>query len=223
MIRGALSFAPLLRRWIGSKIEAVPVSSPFHYLVHADSLISLDEARAHLEACRQIASEYTAGRPGDYFGSDVSAPARKLSDDELAAVFDVRRVRAAFQTPEIAIDPEALAAIVRAYVRTIPEISLRLGTTVNTVARRNERITVEFESAGVRDREDYDHVVNASWDGRLAIDASLGLVPQRPWLWRVKHFLRVRAPGHGEALPSVTIVLGPFGDIVNYRQGDFFL
>lgn len=223
MIRGALSFAPLLRRWIGSKIDEVPVSSPFQYLVHANSMLTIDEVRAHFEACRNIAGECAADGAGEYFAQDLHAPSRELSHAELAAAFDTRRVRAAFQTPEIAIDPEALAAILRAHVRTIPEISLRLRTTVNAVARRDQRITVEFESAGVRDREDYDHVVNALWDGRLAIDATLGLVPQRPWLWRVKHFLRVRAPGHGAALPSATIVLGPFGDIVNYRQGDFLL
>ncbi len=49
MVRGALSFAPLLRRWIGSKIDKVPVSSPFQYLVHANSMLTIDEVRAHFE------------------------------------------------------------------------------------------------------------------------------------------------------------------------------
>ncbi|HEY8268436.1 MAG TPA: FAD-dependent oxidoreductase [Xanthobacteraceae bacterium] len=223
MIRGALSFAPLLRRWIGSKIDEVPVSSQFHYLVHANSMSTIDEVRAHLKACRQIANEYATGRPCEYFGSDVHAPVRELSGGELAATFDTGRVHAAFQTPEIAIEPEALAAILRIYVRTIPEISLRLRTTIRGVRLVDPRIAVEFESAGTQDSEEYDHVVNALWDGRLTIDASFGIVPQRPWLWRVKHFLRVSAPGRGEALPSATIVLGPFGDIVNYGQGNFLL
>ena len=137
MIRGALSFAPLLRRWIGSKIDKVPVSSPFQYLVHANSMLTIDEVRAHFEACRNIAGECAADGAGEYFGQDLHAPSRELSHAELAAAFDTRRVRAAFQTPEIAIDPEALAAILRAHVRTIPEISLRLRTTVNAVARRD--------------------------------------------------------------------------------------
>src|SRR5438876_6379670 len=33
MIRGALSFSPLLRRWLGKTLDGVPVSSPFHYAI----------------------------------------------------------------------------------------------------------------------------------------------------------------------------------------------
>jgi hypothetical protein len=60
-------------------------------------------------------------------------------------------------------------------------------------------------------REQYDHVVNALWDGRLAVDKTIGLQPERPWLYRVKHYLRVRVPEVASTLPSTTIVLGAFG------------
>ena len=40
------------------------------------------------------------------------------------------------------------------------------------------------------ERDDYDHVVNALWDGRLAVDATLGIRPKRPWLYRFRYGVR---------------------------------
>ena len=58
-------------------------------------------------------------------------------------------------------------------------------------------------------------VVNALWEGRLKVDASLSLAPGAPCYWRVKYgaFLSGRLP---PSLPSsFTVALGPFGDFVN--------
>ena len=51
----------------------------------------------------------------------------------------------------------------------------------------------------------------------------LGLQPERSWLYRVKHYLRVRAPEVASTLPSTTIVLGAFGDVVAYGDGSLYL
>jgi len=83
--------------------------------------------------------------------------------------------------------------------------------------------TIEVEIAGERARERYDQVVNTLSDGRLAVDKTLGLEPARAWLYRVKHYVRVRARGLAPAVPSTTIVLGPFGDIAAYGDGNLYL
>jgi hypothetical protein len=49
----------------------------------------------------------------------------------------------------------------------------------------------------------------------------MGLRPDRPWLFRWKDFLL--APGGLSGAPCTTIVLGPFGDVVAYPDGDFYL
>ena len=59
-------------------------------------------------------------------------------------------------------------------------------------------------------------------DSRLAIDAGRDLRPSRPWLYRLKYEIRLRPP-RGISLPSVTIVLGPFGDLVTYSEGTVYL
>ena len=45
--KGALNFAPLMRRWLGDGFDNMPVSSPFCYLVHNDSMVPLEALEHH--------------------------------------------------------------------------------------------------------------------------------------------------------------------------------
>ncbi len=65
--------------------------------------------------------------------------------------------------------------------------------------------------------------MNALWDGRLAIDATAGITPKRPWLFRMKYNVRLTAVPAQYQVPSVSIVLGPFGDVVRYANGEAYL
>ena len=84
-------------------------------------------------------------------------------------------------------------------------------------------LTVHARSADGATRESFDSVVNALWDGRLALDEKRGLKPRRSWLYRFKHGIRFRLPPNRPAIPSTTIVLGPFGDTVAYGDGTYYL
>src|SRR5687768_6580307 len=50
MVKGAITFAPLLRRWLGQEIDSIPVSSPFHYVIHRDSQLTVSQVEKHLRA-----------------------------------------------------------------------------------------------------------------------------------------------------------------------------
>jgi glycine/D-amino acid oxidase-like deaminating enzyme len=223
MLRGALSFAPLMRRWLGGDFDRIPLSSPFYYAVNAKSLLTVAAIQSHFDDCVNIASELGSPVGDEYFHRDYREPVRRLSAADVETTFDSRNVKAVFQTNEIAVDPEALARVIRQAIASVPEISLRLETTVQGVAMTGKEMTVTYETGGLLGRESYDHVVNALWDGRLAIDASLGQVPRRPWLWRLRRNVRVESPLADWAIPSTTNVLGPFGDIVNFGNGVFYL
>ncbi len=220
MIRGGLSFAPLMRRWIGREIDAVPVSTPFYYVVHKESLLTVEQMKSHLRAAQALAVEEECR--ADYFGVDYRKPIVRLSRGDSEALCDGRNVSAVFVTPEIAIDPEALAAKVRQRLASDPNIRCVLRTQVQAASPGPDEVRVEFERDGSRHSERYDHVVNALWDGRLAIDRTAGVHPGRPWIYRVKHYLRLRTRGLSD-MPSVTIVLGAFGDTVRYSGHDFYL
>jgi glycine/D-amino acid oxidase-like deaminating enzyme len=223
MCRGALSFAPLMRRWLGAAFDRIPVSTPFLYAVHANSLVGVEEMQRHFDDCVALAAEMRAQPGSDYFGRDIGEPVRPVRAADWASDFDPKKVKAVFRTNEIAVDPEAVARLMREHVAGIPQITLRLRTTVVTVSPEAETIAVTSECRGVRSRERYDHVVNALWDSRLAIDASYGLRPDRQWLWRLRRNLRVEGAARGADIPSVTNVLGPYGDVVNFDNGNFYL
>lgn len=220
MAEGAWSFAPLLRRWIGPAFDDVPLSSPFLYAVHRTSLLRPDAVQAHLSATHALMANLAA--PGrDYLGrGTLEAPVR-LSAIEPHLSADT--IAAAFRTPELAIDPESLAQAVRARLRADPAIRLVLRATVTSVDRTDAGGVVHFVVDGQANEEGYEHVVNALWDSRLAIDATAGITPDRDWLFRVKHYVRLKAAPAAAVVPSVTVVLGPYGDTVAYDNGELYL
>jgi glycine/D-amino acid oxidase-like deaminating enzyme len=220
---GALRFAPLMRRWLGSAFDRIPVSSPFLYAVNVASLVTVEEMRRHFDDCAAILAEAAQQPDTDYFGRDVCEPARQVAAAEWEGDFDPQQVKGIFRTNELAVDPEAMGALICDRIASVPEITLRLRTNVVGVSEDNGMIAVTADSNGIRTRERYDHVVNALWDGRLGIDATFGLRPERPWFWRMRRNLRVEADATALRIPSVTSVLGPFGDIVNFDNGAFYL
>jgi hypothetical protein len=216
MIRGALSFAPILDRLL-ARPAAHKLSRPFHYAVHRDSQRSPDELARYLDA---VHDEIEArGRSRDYFGIALHRPQR-LGASECEAVFDGATVAAAFRTAEVAVDTGPLCEALRARVAAEPNIALRLAHTVTGVADtdsdRNLGYAVDTVPAATERGETFDQVVNALWDGRLAIDAQCGIRPQRPWLHRLKYGFRFKAPA---MTVSSSIVLGPFGDTIAYADG----
>jgi glycine/D-amino acid oxidase-like deaminating enzyme len=216
MIEGALEFGPLLRRWLGPAFDEIARSDPFVYLVHRDSLLGVPEVEQHFADCTAITHEVLDGREPDYFGADPRVLPRRLGADECALAFDPATVTAAYATEELAVEPLSLARAVVTTLDTDARVRLRMATEVRAVTRLDDGVVVHTDRADER----YDHVVNALWDGRLAVDETAGLTAERPWLYRVKYFLRLRP---GSSLPSTTIVLGPFGDVVTYDDGSMFL
>jgi len=218
--KGAFSFAPLMKRWLGDEFDNVSVSSPFYYLVHNDSMLPLEALERHYNAVHAINCEDK--KNGDYFGISLNGPPTRVARSDYEGLCDPGRVQAIFQTSEIGIDPQELARLVKLRLAAEPNIRIRSNTTIVDIMQDRTGVTVASEHCGVRHFERYGHAVNALWSGRLALDAKLGLVPRRPWSFRVKYFLRLQLRQPAD-FPSTTIVLGPFGDTVNYRNGALFL
>jgi hypothetical protein len=107
----------------------------------------------------------------------------------------------------------------RAAAAASPRLTVRTGTTVLRVASgRGSRLEVGSECGGRAQTEAYDAVVNALWQNRIGIDQTLGLSAARPVLHRFKVGLHSRPSFTPGGMPSVTFVLGPFGDTVNYGR-----
>jgi hypothetical protein len=221
MVRGALSFGPLLRRWLGDAVDSVPVSRPFHYVVHRQSLLGVDEVEAHLNACSDVIRREADGSRPDYFGVDPRIAPARVGRRELVALYRPDAVRAVFRTPEIAIDPESLAALIRARLADDRTVRRHLSSRVHGVERRGAGFDVEYEDDAGPGRRRYDQVVNALGDGKLTVDRMMGLELQARWLWRIKHYVRLSVSS--ARLPCATIVLGRFGDVVAYGNRELSL
>ena len=223
MVRGALLFAPFLKEYLGLLPEHIALSSPHVYLVHNDSQRSLDYISGYFAAVHTLIEEASDGGKKDYFGADLRQAPRKWSAAEIAAVFNPATAIAAFDTEELAIDPYALAQAFRDGIAATPAIEVRLRRTVQSVGEAGGHLRIVSDGPEGLERDDYDHVVNALWDGRLAIDATLGIRPKRPWLYRFRYGLRFQSRDVFKIPLALTMVHGPFGGIVCYSNGAMYM
>jgi glycine/D-amino acid oxidase-like deaminating enzyme len=222
MMRGALAFAPFFARTLGRTDDAFLISRPAAYVVHRESQRPADQVRHYMEAVHAMLLAESHGRPGAYFGRDLRAKPRIWSDGELAAEFDTDVALAAFDTDEVAIDPGALARSVSARIEADSRIEVRLSHEVLAVDDVDCPIVLSSGPGGKR-HDRFDHVVNALWEGRLAVDSKLGMKPLRPWLHRLKYGVSFRLPPGSRLPPSATFVSGPFGEVVSYADGLTYL
>ena len=129
---------------------------------------------------------------------------------------------AAFETAEIALDTAQLAQLVRDAIARHPLIELRLGHCVESVTAQGDGFVVAGRCAAGRWAIESGQVVNALWDERLRIDQTLGLVPPPGWVHRLKYRVIAQLPQRLRQGPSVTIVLGPYGDVVVRDDGSAY-
>src|SRR4029078_4763429 len=92
--------------------------------------------------------------------------------------------RAAFDTGEIAIDTVAMAMSIRRRIAEDPRIDVRTSRKIAAVEEHGPPLRAHSTGvdSGDSDRESFSSVVNALWDGRLAIDAIRGVHPDRKWI-----------------------------------------
>lgn len=221
MVHGALCFGQVLGRWISGSDLARAASVPFTYLVMRDSLLSPAELAQRYRAIDdRIAASMP--RPGaSYLGADRHRPVRQLDKRHWQGRFDDRLVAAAFETAERSVHLPGMAVALRAALADHPRIETRFGTPIAAVQRPPDgRLRIDIGS--VPDGP-FDHVVNALWGDRLRIDATLGITTDRPFLMRRKVANYVTCAQPPGDLPSVTMVLGPYGDIVTYPDGSHYL
>jgi hypothetical protein len=91
------------------------------------------------------------------------------------------------------------------------------------VTRLPDRFCIEGSGPEGQWQLDAEQVVNATWENRLAIDETVGLRPATGWVHRLKYRVIARVPERLRQAPSVTMVLGPYGDVVIRPDGTAYL
>jgi hypothetical protein len=217
MIEGAITFAGAIDSWLPTALDwGMLRSAPFNYAVVASSMVTADELEAHY-AWVDDRLETALEGSGGYLGAGrVRRTTRARSVTSLYGP-DVTDV---FTTDEVAVDPRALAGHLIEGIEAAG-VAFLASRTVRHIERTSQGFVVDTCDADGSPRPLVaDIVVNCLWDGRLAIDADLGITPPRPWVYRLKYGVSGTNPTD---IPSTTFVLGPLGDVVQRRDGRCYL
>jgi glycine/D-amino acid oxidase-like deaminating enzyme len=214
-LHAALRFRRLLERWLGERVRRIGVSTPFVYIVAPGALRDPSQLQAFY---RRIDAAYRAELEADptldYLGRRPERLFEALTEGEATQYFARGEFQAAFSTAERAVDTDDLAAEVRAAVDATARIRFMPRHEVRRIARRDAGLVVE----GMHGNEPFAvavrQVVNATWERRLALDRTIGLPAGAGVLHRLKYRVVARLPAALRGAPSVTMVLGRYGDVV---------
>jgi glycine/D-amino acid oxidase-like deaminating enzyme len=224
MVRGAVAFAPLLDRWLGSQRWHEWRTERIHYAVMPGSLLPADELARRFEgmvATNDDIAESVAdaiAAPAHYLGDPLTGAVDRERGAPGTPLVDGAPVES-FLTEERAIDPERLARTVSRALREHPSITLLLGTEIVDADRTPGGFDVAVSDGDEMQTIRATQVVNCLWDQRIPVDACVGIEsPVKSWTYRVKHQVVVRPRPNARVAP-VTMVQGPFGDVVPRDDG----
>lgn len=223
MLMGALHFADHLARW-GIRVDDC-LSQPFTYLVHRTSQLSVDQVAAHFAEVDRLYLQLRQHTGRTYLGTSPQALFRPPDARLIARHYDGRHILGAFETAELSVDPQIVAARIRQKITDHHLIRFLGGSSVAAVRRESRGFSIECASrAGAISLRRYAKVVNALWDGRLRVDEGLGIVAERDLLLRYKLAIHLHLDRPAPSSPrSTTIMLGPFGDVVQFAPDRFYL
>ncbi|GAA1055552.1 hypothetical protein GCM10017608_29760 [Agromyces luteolus] len=219
ILPGSLVFGDRARELIGAELDGHVTREDDLYLLHRDSVVDADTMRRKFEAIGALVRRHPdAAR---YLVDVSDARVAELAPDELSAIAG-DDVVAGFRVPERSVDTRWFADRLAASVADEPRVTLRAGTTVvGAEPLRSVDGAWRIRTAD-GDDEVADVVVNALWNGRLPIDVTAGVDPEPPWTHRFRLcvFVRTRTP---QRVASALVAVGPFGDVKNYTDRDFYL
>lgn len=215
MLSGAFEFWPRLGRWID--LDASLLSDPFFYAVRPDSMLSAEEVETHFEHVAERFLKERANTGWDYLGVRHDHVFRRVGPERARRLFP--GATGVFETAERSVDTHEVARRIRAAIRQSEPVSF-ITSRVDRVDRNVDGSFTVHHTAG---SSRYDQVVNALWSDRLRIDRQLGIGHDRQWLHREKVAIHLPAGTASRALPSVTFVLGAYGDVVRFRSGRAYL
>lgn len=221
LIPGGLRFRPLVEELLDSSLTPVITAEDDIYLCHRQSVVAPDAMENYM---RQVTERVRAHPDAGSYLVDVSdCQTSRLTAAELAALTSSPDIVTGFRVPERSVETvwvaDRFVAAVAAEKRIEPRMNARV-TAVRPLADSMQGPWQVETSIGIF--APYDYVINALWQGRLAIDLTAGLRPAGVWSHRYRQslFLRTTEPVR---TPCVVIATGPFGDIKNYNQRDFYL
>lgn len=220
LLPGGLAFRDLVEELIGCSIDRAIAHSDDTYVIHRESVTSAEQAAHYFDAVAALAARHPdAAR---YLVPADGARPRRLTSSELEAHCDTRAIAAGFVVPERSVSTRWIADRFVAALDSEPRIEQRMQTRIVSVRRLSDGDSAWFVETSAGTEGPFDIVVNALWEGRLAIDATVGLSPPPTWSHRFRLSAFVTTSREVN-VPNTVIATGPFGDVKNYNGRDLYL
>jgi len=222
VIPGGLTFKPLVEELTGCSLNTTTTGCDDIYLCHRDSVVNPEALWDYSQRVAEMVRQHPDA--GNYLVDVSDCRAEKLSQKELAGITNSSDIVAGFRVPERSVATTWVADRFVDALSSEPRIKQCMNTYVKAVSPRTKN---ELNGQWHVETEDhvsdpYDYVVNALWEGRMAVDLTAGIAPTGTWSNRYRLSLFVRTTEPVEAASAI-IATGPFGDIKNYNNRDFYL
>ncbi len=225
MLEAAFRFDRAVEGLVGRPVDWAGLrSSAFRYAVLPASLRTPSDLRLAYATLQARHDQLAHDESLTYLGTRPSALWWPLPEPAAHQWLGPGVSTGVVATAEVALDLPRFCELLRAALGSAEGVERRWCHRVDDVERtaggyrlRGRTPTGEPWSmrAGV--------VVNCLWEDRMRLDARLGFRPSRPWVHRLKYRLLGELPPALRGLPSFTLVLGPFGDIVTWPSGRAYL
>ena len=221
LLPGGLAFRDLVEELIGCSIDRAIAHSDDTYVIHRQSVTSAEQAAYYFDAVAALAASHPdAAR---YLVPADRTQPRRLTSSELETNYDTSAIAAGFVVPERSVSTRWIADRFVAALDSEPGIEQRLRTRIVSVRHSTAAVdSALFVETSAGTEGPFDVVVNALWESRLAIDATIGLPPPPTWSHRFRLSAFVTT-SRDVNVPSTVIATGPFGDVKNYNGRDLYL
>jgi glycine/D-amino acid oxidase-like deaminating enzyme len=225
MLESALCFSPLLDKWCGGLVWNEFISDGFYYAIMPDSMIGPERVMQSYERLANLLPEFDEHdlcQPS-YFGKPLTWMWRE-SDPVQSHPFSAKyALQGYIETEERAIDPIILAAKLRRIVKQHPLIYTRCNVRVDRVERDTHGFSLHLDTPTGPEILQSDLVANCTWSGRHQLDRMVGMNQLSNTCYRIKHSIIAKLPKESKSLPPITMVQGPYGDIVPRQNNHVYL
>jgi len=225
MLQGALQFEPNMRRWIGDTFDQITVGDPFKYVVAHESILTPSQLEEHYERCSSRCRELLAENPEwSYVGTRPESLAKPLPESKWHNWYSTDRVQAVYETAELGVSTGEVANFLRAAIEAQPNIEFASNFRVRELQRTENGFAIQGEGIqGAPTTVHAEQVANTAWDGRLALDQSLGINLNESVGHRIKFRMIGKSTVPVDNVPSSTMVIGRFGDVVVWPDGRIYV
>lgn len=220
-LSGSLSFRPLVEQLLESSIEPTIGQRSDIFLCHRDSVVDVQSQWAYLQAVDKLVGEHPDA--ANYLLDSRHCQSSKIATKEIGNLTNHEDIIGGFNVPEHSVSTNTIADMFVNALNNEPRINQVMNCRVTSVCSTNSHGHESWkivDSTG--ESGNFDILINALWEGKLAIDKSAGLELPFEWSHRYRRALFIQTSKLLD-VPSTIITTGAFGDIKNYDGHEFYL